>query len=58
MAAAHASGVAALIIGRNGGWMNPDHVTARLRASAEDLGKAGKDDFYGFGRVNTYRAVK
>jgi subtilisin family serine protease len=58
MAAAHVSGVAALIIGRNGGSMNPEHVRARLRASAEDLGKAGRDDFYGLGRVNAYRAVK
>ena len=56
-AAAHVSGVAALIIGRNGGSMDPAQVVARLRASADDLGKRGKDDFYGLGRVNAYRAV-
>jgi subtilisin family serine protease len=57
MAAAHVSGVAALIIGQNGGAMAPAQVVARLRLSADDLGKSGKDDFYGLGRVNAYRAV-
>lgn len=52
MAAPHASGVAALIIGENGGSMHPAQVEAALRASADDLGKSGKDDFYGNGRVN------
>jgi len=56
-AAAHASGVAALIIGKAGGSMNPAHVRARLRASAEDLGQPGKDALYGLGRVNAFRAV-
>ena len=58
MAAAHVSGVAALIIGRNGGAMHPANVAAKLRASADDLGQEGKDEFYGAGRVNAYRAVK
>jgi subtilisin family serine protease len=58
MATAHVSGVAALIIGRYGGAMHPGHVAARLRSSADDLGKRGKDDFYGRGRVNAYRAVQ
>jgi len=39
MAAPHAAGVAALIIGANGGEMAPAHVEAALRAYAEDLGK-------------------
>lgn len=57
MAAAHVSGVAALIIGQHGSPMDPAQVIARLRASAEDLGKPGNDDFFGLGRVNARRAV-
>jgi lantibiotic leader peptide-processing serine protease len=57
MAAPAVSGVAALIIGRFGP-LHPAHVEARLRASADDLGKPGNDDFYGRGRVNALRAVR
>ena len=58
MATPHTSGVAAIIIGQNGGSMSPAHVEAALRASADDLGKPGNDDFYGAGRVNANNAVK
>jgi subtilisin family serine protease len=58
MAAPHVSGVAAIIIGQNGGDMHPDRVEAALRRSADDLGKPGKDDFYGYGRVNAGNYVK
>lgn len=58
MAAPHATGVAALIIGKNGGSMKPAQVEAALRSSADDLGKPGNDDYYGKGRVNAYNAVK
>jgi len=57
MAAPHATGVAALIIGKNGGDMDPSRVEAALRASADDLGKPGRDPYYGYGRVNALRAV-
>ncbi|WP_375416515.1 S8 family serine peptidase [uncultured Hymenobacter sp.] len=57
MAAPHATGVAALIIGKNGGHMDPARVEATLRASADDLGKPGRDEFYGYGRINALRAV-
>lgn len=57
MAAPHVAGVAALIIGENGGSMSPAHVAAALRSSADDLGKPGNDDFYGAGRVNAESAV-
>ena len=56
-AAAHVSGVAALIIGQNGGSLQPAQVNAILLQSADDLGKPGKDDYYGMGRINAYRAV-
>jgi subtilisin family serine protease len=52
MAAPHASGVAALIIGQNDGQRHPDQVRAILKRTADDLGKPGQDDFYGQGRVN------
>jgi hypothetical protein len=32
-------------------------VEATLRASANDLGKPGRDPYYGYGRVNALRAV-
>ena len=58
MAAPHVAGVAALIIGKNGGSMHPAQVEAALSQSADDLGKPGNDDFYGRGRVNALRAVQ
>lgn len=57
MAAPHVSGIAALIIGKHGGPMHPAAVEAALRAAADDLGKPGKDDYYGHGRVNAAQAV-
>jgi subtilisin family serine protease len=57
MAAPVVSGIAALIIGQNGGDMHPAQVEARLRQSALDLGKPGFDELYGHGFVNAYRAV-
>lgn len=57
MAAPHATGVAALIIGKNGGSMSPAAVAAALRASADAVGKPGKSSAFGHGRVNAGRAV-
>ncbi|AHM62276.1 subtilisin-like serine protease [Flammeovirgaceae bacterium 311] len=57
MAGPHAAGVAALIVGQNGGDMDPAKVEAVMRASADDLGKPGRDPLYGHGRVNAYKAV-
>lgn len=54
MASPHTVGVAALIIGANGGDMDPAQVEAALRSAADDLGNPGKDDFYGMGRVNAF----
>jgi len=56
-AAPHVSGVAALIIGKNGGEMQPWHVIRDLRHSSDDLGNPGTDMFYGHGRINAYKAV-
>ena len=58
MAAPHVSGVAALIIGKHGGELAPSEVERILRASADDLGKNGVDDYYGSGRVDAAKAVQ
>ena len=41
MAAPHVAGVAAIIVGKNGGVMSPAHVEAALRQSADDIGEPG-----------------
>lgn len=58
MAAPHVAGVAALIIGANGGDMHPAQVKAALKSTSEDLGKPGRDDVFGHGRVNAKNAVQ
>lgn len=57
MASPHASGVAAIIIGANGGEMSPSQVETALRKSAEDIFKNGNDPYSGHGQVNAYNAV-
>ena len=57
MATPAAAGVAALIVGKFGR-IGAAQVEAKLRFSADDLGKPGKDDAYGLGRVNAFRAIQ
>ena len=57
-AAPHAAGVAALIIGKHGGAMDPDRVEQILRNTSDDIGKPGNDERFGQGRVNALRAVE
>jgi len=57
MASPAAAGVAALIIERNGGSMNPHAVRTALQRSSADIGVRGNDEFYGHGWVNAARAV-
>jgi len=56
MATPHVAGVAAIIAGRNpaGG---PAAWRAKLDAAVDDLGPAGRDPQFGFGRVNLLKAV-
>jgi len=56
MASPHASGVAALVRGKNPS-LAPDQVRQILRASADDRGAAGWDPLFGYGRVNALKAV-
>ncbi|WP_158679965.1 S8 family serine peptidase [Deinococcus sp. NW-56] len=53
MAAPHASGIAALIIGQNGGQMNPAQVASEMAKRAQDFGKQGNDPAYGGGLVHS-----
>ena len=56
MASPHVAGVAALIAGKHPEY-SPAQIEAALRASSNDLGKPGRDDFFGLGRVNASQAV-
>jgi subtilisin family serine protease len=55
MAAPAAAGVAALIKGANPG-ISLGALKTRLKNTADDEGKKGKDEFYGHGFVNAFRA--
>ena len=57
MATAHASGVAALADASHMGTLGPTQIVQHMVGGADDLGPAGKDDFYGSGRINAYRTV-
>lgn len=57
MAAPHAAGVAALIIAKNGGKMDPREVARKLSNSADKVGGNGQHLFFGQGRINAFRAV-
>ena len=55
-AAAHVSGIAALILERKPG-LTPDAVRKILISTAKDLGPRGKDDQYGAGLADAYQAI-
>ncbi len=55
-AAAHVSGIAALILERKPG-LSPDHVRRILLSTARDLGPRGKDDQFGAGLADAYQAI-
>ncbi len=55
-AAAHVSGIAALILERNPG-LSPDGLRRVLLSTATDLGPKGRDKDFGMGLANAYRAV-
>ncbi len=56
MAAPHAAGVAALIVGKNGK-MSPHELEKQLINSADQVDGDGQSIFFGKGRVNAFRAV-
>lgn len=57
MATPMAAGVAALILSRNPKY-TPAQVENALKSNADDLGAPGRDDSYGYGRVNAHRALQ
>ncbi len=57
MASPHVAGVAALIIGKNGGPMSPIEVKKQIEKTADKLDGNGASVLYGKGRVNAYHAV-
>lgn len=57
MASPHVTGVAALLIAKNGGYMAPSEVTKQLYKTSDKIGENGNSAYYGNGRVNAYRAV-
>jgi subtilisin family serine protease len=56
VAAAHVSGIAALLIERNPA-LDPDSVHEILTSSARTLGRKGRDDQFGWGLVDPARAL-
>lgn len=56
VAAAHVSGLAALLVERYPG-LDPDAIQAILIHTAKDLGPQGRDDEYGAGLVDAYAAL-
>jgi subtilisin family serine protease len=56
MATPHASGVAAIIIGRDPA-QTAAQTRAKLDASVDDKGAAGRDPSCGFGRLNLVKAA-
>ena len=57
MASPHVAGVAALIIGKNGGEMAPHSVTKQIINTADKLDGNGVSLYYGNGMVHAYRAI-
>lgn len=57
MASPVVAGVAAAILSKNP-LLTPDQVESILTKSAVDLGNKGKDVFFGYGRVDAYKALQ
>jgi thermitase len=56
MAGPHVAGLAVLLFAQDATRTNAD-VRSLIENSADDLGSQGRDDYYGFGRVNAYQAL-
>ena len=57
MATPMVAGLAALIMSQKFGW-NLGEIEGLIRKYADDLGASGFDQYYGWGRINAYRATK
>jgi len=56
MAAPHVAGLAALILSLNQALV-PSQVRDIIQQTADDKGATGRDDYYGYGRINAYKAL-
>ena len=56
MATPVASGVGALVLARNPS-LTPLQAEQIIENNADDKGAAGRDNYYGYGRINAYRAI-
>ncbi|MFH1150039.1 MAG: S8 family serine peptidase [Actinomycetota bacterium] len=56
MACPMAAGLGALVFSQNPGMSN-DEIEQRLESTADDLGDDGRDDKFGWGRINAARAL-
>jgi type VII secretion-associated serine protease mycosin len=56
MATPHVAGLAALVWSANSCLTN-DQVRDLIESTADDLGSAGKDNYFGWGRINAHQAV-
>ncbi len=55
MATPAVAGLAAMLFAQ--GMTDDDAVLERLQSTADDLGPAGRDSEFGFGRINAFRAL-
>ena len=55
MASPHVAGVAALLYSQ--GVHDPAAIEALIKATAHDLGAAGRDDLYGYGLIQPRTAL-
>lgn len=56
MATPHAAGLAALVLSANPG-LTPDQVQQMMQNGVDDLGTSGKDIYFGYGRINSYKTL-
>jgi subtilisin family serine protease len=56
MATPYAAGLAALLFAAHPDW-TPAQVTARMEGTASDLGPRGRDEWFGYGRIDARRAL-
>ena len=56
MSAPHVAGLAGLLFAQDGNRSNAT-VRSLIESTADDLGDAGWDQYYGYGRINAYRAL-
>jgi len=56
MASPHVAGLAGLILSKNPSF-TPQQVREILTSTADDLGTAGRDPYYGYGRINAAKAL-